>query len=141
MDDDCRCGMTDNIACFRYSCFYKFIYISIVRFGRSNIRIVKKSFNYKLVGKMFVWSTEAGSWHFVPISKKVGQMIKDKFAKNSRGFGSLPVEVTIGKTVWKTSIFPEKTSGSYILPVKAMVRKAEKIEAGDEIEFSVTINI
>lgn len=68
-------------------------------------------------------------------------MIKDKFAKNSRGFGSLPVEVTIGKTVWKTSIFPEKTSGSYILPVKAMVRKAEKIEAGDEIEFSVTINI
>ena len=91
--------------------------------------------------KVFLYAGETANWHFVPISKKIGTEIKDKFGKNSRGFGSLPVEVTVGKTVWKTSIFPDKYSGSYILPLKAAVRKKEGIYAEDKLKFSLEIKI
>jgi hypothetical protein len=40
------------------------------------------------------------------------------------------VEVRIGTSVWKTSIFPSKTSKAYVLPVKAAVRMAEKLVVG-----------
>ncbi|MCA9361816.1 DUF1905 domain-containing protein [Candidatus Kaiserbacteria bacterium] len=89
--------------------------------------------------KMFLWSTEGGAWHFLPVTKQVGMEIKETYGKHARGFGSLPVEVTIGKTSWRTSIFPEKTSGSYILPVKAVVRKNEGLEAGEQVRFQIRV--
>ncbi len=50
-----------------------------------------------------------------------------------RGWGSIRVTATIGETSWQTSMFPSKESGGYLLPVKAAVRKAEGLTAGDEI--------
>ena len=77
-------------------------------------------------------------WHFVSIPKKQAKEIKENFGKHRRGFGSLPVAVTIGKTTWKTSIFPDK-EGPYLLPLKAAVRKKEGIMSGDNITFSIDI--
>ena len=79
--------------------------------------------------------------HFLPITKSIGLEIKDKHGKSARGFGSLPVEVTIGKTIWQTSIFPDKYSGSYVLPVKAKVRKVEDIEAKEKVKFSIKVEV
>ena len=43
------------------------------------------------------------------------------------------VHVRIGETVWATSVFPEKASGSYLLPVKKSVREKEGFDAGDKV--------
>ena len=51
----------------------------------------------------------------------------------------MKVHVTIGATVWDTSIFPDKGSGGWLLPVKAAVRKAEGLVAGDQVQLSVTL--
>jgi hypothetical protein len=42
--------------------------------------------------------------------------------------------VTIGKSTFETSLFPAKEFGSYLLPVKASVRKANNLLAGDNIK-------
>lgn len=55
-----------------------------------------------------------------------------------RGFGSVRVEITIGKTTWRSSIFPEK-SGTYVLPLKAEVRKKENLRAGQTVQVKLTI--
>lgn len=94
---------------------------------------------YSLTAKLTLWPTDTGAWHFLQLPKDIGAEIKERFGANSRGFGSLPVEVTIGATAWKTSIFPVKASGSYILPVKAAVRRAEDIYDGEEVTFSITV--
>lgn len=96
--------------------------------------------SYTMTEKVFLYPGESANWHFVPITKKVGMEIKALFGKSVRGFGSRRVEVTIGKTVWQTSIFPDRYSGSYILPLKAAVRKKEGVEVGDIIVFSIVIN-
>lgn len=94
---------------------------------------------------LWLWSGEGqGSWHFLTIEGDAGEAISAHEAMrrlelgSGRGFGSVKVEAQIGGTSWKTSVFPSKTLG-WILPVKASVRKAEGIVAGDEIEVTLTL--
>lgn len=77
--------------------------------------------------------------HFVSLSRKHSAEIKKVFSAMARGWGSLPVVVTIGKTSWKTSIFPDKKAGAYLLPLKADIRKKESISKGDIIIFWIEI--
>ena len=46
------------------------------------------------------------------------------------GWGSIPIEVTIGKTTWKTSMFPLPKQEAYFIPVKKQVLKKENLKAG-----------
>jgi hypothetical protein len=79
------------------------------------------------------------AWHFVNVDKKVSEKIRKAIGRNTRGFGSVPVSVTIGKTTWQTSVFPDKQSGTYLLPLKKHVRMKEEIAAGDAIRFTLRI--
>ena len=78
-------------------------------------------------------------WRFLVLPKKQSEEIKKTFGKRAGGWGSLRVSVTVGKTEWKTSIFPDKKSASYILPLKAQVRKAEDIADDDTVQFLIKI--
>ena len=93
---------------------------------------------YTMREKVWIYPGAVG-WHFVSTGKKESQAIKEKYGKYHRGFGSLPVMVTIGKTSWMTSIFPESISGTYLLPLKAKIREKEEILADDIITFSIKI--
>jgi hypothetical protein len=75
----------------------------------------------------------ADGWHFVSLPPEIGAEISDITAGIRRGFGSVRVAVTIGGTSWRTSIFPDGKTGTYLLPVKRAVRVAEQVEAGDEV--------
>jgi hypothetical protein len=76
-------------------------------------------------------------WHFVTIPKEISENIEKEFDYLKKGWGSLPVAVTIGKTTWKTSIFPDKKTGGYVLPIKADIRKRENISANDKISLLI----
>ena len=59
--------------------------------------------------------------------------------QKTKGWGMIKVKVTIGSSTWRTTIWPDKASGSFLLPVKAAVRKAEKVSVGDRVEVNMTI--
>jgi hypothetical protein len=92
---------------------------------------MKKKFLFK--SEVWLYPGMAGNWHFVSLSQVDGAEIKKNFSKNVRGWGSLRVEAQTGKTKWETSIFPDKKGGTYILPIKALVRKHEGIYTGEKI--------
>ncbi len=83
----------------------------------------------------------ASAWHFVSIPKKETDDIKKLFSEKKRGWGSLTVSVKLGKTSWKTSIFPESKSGLYLLPLKQAVRAKEGVANGDSIKFEITVSV
>jgi len=87
--------------------------------------------------KIWLYSSEHASWYFVTLSTASAGNLLKQAKKQRRGWGSIPVVVTVGKSVWKTSVFPNADAGGYILPVKAKVRKAEGIEHGDTISFTL----
>lgn len=78
-------------------------------------------------------------WRFLVLSKKDSEEIKTNFGANARGWGSLPVSITVGKTTWDTSIFPDKRSGTYILPLKAKIRKMEDIYDDSKVNFTLKL--
>lgn len=93
---------------------------------------------YKLKSDVVVYSG-MGGWRFLVIPKKAGQEIKEKFAKRAVGWGSIRVSVKIGKTEWKTSIFPDKKSGTYLLPLKKEVRKSESIIDSAKVSYVIKL--
>lgn len=96
-----------------------------------------KSEPHVVKGRAWEWQGK-GAWHFVTIDAKIAQAIKNDWHWPRRGFGSIPVLVTVGKTAWKTSIFPEK-GGTYLLPLKKDVRKKEGIAIGKDITISLEV--
>lgn len=93
---------------------------------------------YKIRSRVWPYPGMVG-WRFLTLPKKQGQEIKDRFGKQAKGWGSLPVSVTIGKTTWDTSIFPDKLSGSYVLPLKVKVRKAEGVLDHSTVSFVIKL--
>lgn len=94
----------------------------------------------KVTASVWLYPGMAGKWHFVSLDKTATEKVKKHQKGKPRvGWGAVPVEVTVGKTIWRTSIFPESKSGTYILPLKAAIRKKEEIYEGDTITFVCVI--
>lgn len=79
------------------------------------------------------------AWYFVSVPEDTTERIEYYFSHEKRGWGSLPVNVTIGKETWKTSIFTDKKTSSFLLPIKAQIRKKEKVNEGDLIQVRLEI--
>lgn len=94
---------------------------------------------YRVRAKIWLYPGTAACWHFVTLPKKQSDQIKVRFGMFTRGWGSLPVRVTVGDTTWKTSIFPDKKSSAYLLPLKADVRKKEGIAVDETIALRLEI--
>lgn len=89
-------------------------------------------------------ATTPAAWFFLTIAGDEADGIRfaaigGQWLDGRKGFGSARVEVTIGDTSWKTSVFPHRESGGWILPVKAAVRKAEGLAEGDEVTVTVSL--
>ncbi len=90
---------------------------------------------------LWIWSSPEApaSWHFLTIDGEAAEAIRATALMRRleggqrRGWRSIRVTATIGDTKWQTSVFPSKDSGGYLLPVKAVVRKAESLIAGDAV--------
>jgi Domain of unknown function (DUF1905) len=78
------------------------------------------------------------AWFFVTIDGDVAAAIRNAAARTA-AWGSVYVTVEVGATKWQTSLFPSKQVGGYLLPMKAAVRKAEKIVEGDIVNARVSI--
>ena len=81
----------------------------------------------------------ADGWHFVSLPAEISADITDITAGIQHGFGSVRVAATIGATSWRTSIFPDSKTGTYLLPVKKAVRVTERLVAGDEVRAHLQI--
>ncbi len=85
-----------------------------------------------------LWLHNAGTWVFVTVPEDESDEIHE-VAPHPGGFGSVRVEVQIGDTTWRTSVFPDSKIGCFVLPIKKAVRKAEGIDIGDTAELELTV--
>lgn len=86
-----------------------------------------------------LWRPENGSWIFATLPHDVSALIADGAGDQGPGFGSVKVEVTIGSSSWRTSVFPSKELQAYILPVKKAVRSAEHLDEGSATKVQLTL--
>lgn len=87
-----------------------------------------------------VWEHDGeAAWHFVSLPNDFADDIAERHAGRAAGFGSIKVMVTIGTTRWSTSLFPDSKRGTYVLPLKRQVRRAEHLAAGDTADVTIEI--
>lgn len=91
-------------------------------------------------GSLFAWhEDQPDSWAFVALPPELSREVDDSLTAPPRGFGSVRVEVTLGSSTWRTSLFPSKPLDTYVLPVKKAVRRAEAIDVDDTATFTIRV--
>lgn len=92
----------------------------------------------KFEGKIFHWRGPA-PFLFVAVPEKQSADIKSVSKLVTYGWGVIPVLAKVGKTQWKTSLFPK--DGRYLVPIKMVVQRAENLKEGDEIKLQLELNL
>ena len=88
-------------------------------------------------GEIWFWRAPA-PWHFITVPDDRCGELASAAALVSYGWGMIPVAARIGGTGWTTSLFPR--DGRYIVPVRAGVRRAERLEVGDTVTVRLTVS-
>lgn len=94
--------------------------------------------NLEFRGEMWFWKGPS-PWHFITVPDEECSELEASSAFVSYGWGMIPVAARIGATAWNTSLFPK--DGRYVVPVKAWVRKAERLELGDEATVHLAVDV
>ena len=98
--------------------------------------------SYSFSAELWEWSAKkSASWCFLSVPDDDADDIEERVGRRAAGFGSVRVEVTIGSSTWKTSLFPSNEEKTYILPVKKAVRAAENLGPGDTADVTITVLI
>lgn len=87
-------------------------------------------------GEIWYWRGPAPHY-FVTVPEKQCRELKAISESVTYGWGMIPALVRIGKTEWKTSLFPK--DGRYIVPLRANVRAAEHIDEGDSVTVRLEV--
>ena len=87
---------------------------------------------------LWLWSGEKASWHFITVPEQPSLEIRGESFGTAGGFGSVKVEPMINGVAWRTSVFPQK-AGTYLLPVKADVRRRAGIAADDVVDVTLAL--
>jgi len=94
--------------------------------------------HFRFTGTVWLWQGDS-PWHFVSLPDDIADEIADLMDGRLRGFGSVRVEVTSKEVTWRTSIFPSKSSGTYILPLKKQVRQELNLSEGSRATFTIDV--
>jgi hypothetical protein len=76
-------------------------------------------------------------YFFAPVPEANAGELRQALRLVTYGWGMIPVEATIGDVAFKTSLFPK--DGTYLLPLKDVVRRKANITAGDVVAVEMTL--
>lgn len=89
-----------------------------------------------------VWTQEStNAWHFVTLPDELSRRIRTLTTGQRKPFGSFHVKARTGLTTWESSLFADTKRNAFLLPVKADVRRKEKIALGDVIEVTISLDL
>jgi hypothetical protein len=87
-------------------------------------------------GELYHWRGPAPH-HFVRLPDELAEELTTVVAAVTYGWGMVPVAAAVGGSRWTTSLWPK--DGGYVLPVKAAVRRAERLELGDLVRVRLSV--
>ena len=90
------------------------------------------------VGEIFHWRGPS-PFHFVAVADDPSAAIEAVASMVTYGWGVIPVEVRIGHTDFRTSLFPK--GGRYLVPIKQAVRTAEQLALGDVVAIRLRLDV
>ena len=87
-------------------------------------------------GTVWEWRGPA-PYHFVTVPADQADTVLELASAVTYGWGMIPVSVALGRSRWRTSLFPK--DGGYVLPLRDSVRKKERIALGDTVHIRLSV--
>jgi hypothetical protein len=87
-------------------------------------------------GSVWEWRGPA-PYHFVTVPAEESARIADIASATTYGWGMIPVEVSLGSSTWRTSLYAK--DGGYVLPLRDSVRKKEEVALGDVVSVRMDV--
>ncbi|MEW2385507.1 DUF1905 domain-containing protein [Micromonospora sp. NPDC047707] len=85
-----------------------------------------------------VWDWRGPSpYHFVTVPREWADVVRQLASGVTYGWGMVPVEVRLGRSRWRTALFPK--DGGYVLPLRDSVRNKEEIELNDVVHVRLVV--
>ncbi|MGE5953567.1 MAG: DUF1905 domain-containing protein [Qipengyuania vulgaris] len=91
------------------------------------------------------WQGNRGTYHLITIAGETAEAIamherlhRLEFGAR-RGFGSVKVAARVGRTQWKTSVFPQSSKTEWVLLVSKEVMRAEDLAEGDNVPLELEL--
>jgi hypothetical protein len=91
---------------------------------------------FDFTAELWLHDAMPGAWYFITLPLDAADELRA--TQERRGFGSVRVHAAIGDSTWDTSVFPDTKTGSFVLPVRAAVRRRQEIDQGDQVTVSIT---
>jgi hypothetical protein len=88
---------------------------------------------FTFTAEMWEWRGPA-PFYFLSVPEDQAEDIHEAARVVSYGWGMIPIKAEIGGIAFKTSMFAK--NGTYVVPVKSVVRVPLNIEVGDNVEVS-----
>ncbi len=92
--------------------------------------------NIEFSGRIWYWRGPA-PWYFVTVPPEECRALKAISNVVTYGWGMIPVRVRIEGSVYSTALWPK--NDSYIVPIKASIRKAEALDEGDMVTVRLEV--
>ncbi|MDL2262471.1 DUF1905 domain-containing protein [Bacteroidales bacterium OttesenSCG-928-I21] len=96
---------------------------------------------YQFSAKIWHYSTTVGmsGWTIICLPKELASEIRENLKSLEEGWGRMKVTAKIGNTEWKTAIWFDTKNDTYLLPLKAEIRKKENLEIDQVVESTIWI--
>jgi len=89
--------------------------------------LLKISYEFSAI----VWQYSGqGNWYFVSLPVELASEIRQHSKWQEEGWGRMKAKAKIGQTDWESAIWYDKKHGTYLLPLKKVIRLKEQIEVG-----------
>ncbi len=92
--------------------------------------------DFEFSGEIWYWRGPS-PFYFVTVPEQECGELQAMSRFVTYGWGMIPATVRIGRTTWRTALFPK--DGRYIVPIKASVRQAETLDVGDTVTLRLEV--
>ena len=99
---------------------------------------MQTTLKYTFKGKVWKHPGQSG-WYFITVPKVLSTEIRNHSKWQEEGWGRLNIQATIHQTQWQTAIWFDTKNDSYLLPIKAEIRRKHDIKEGDVLDITITI--
>ena len=100
-----------------------------------------KGIKYEFTAKVWNYSSTGGTcgWYIACLPKEMSKEIRENLKFLEEGWGLLKMTAKIGNSQWATAIWFDTKLQTYLLPIKAEIRKKEKIETDKDVKIMIRI--
>ena len=100
-----------------------------------------KGIKFEFSAKVYQYSSsvEMSGWTFVSLPKEMSIEIRDNFKWLEQGWGRMKVTAKIGDSEWQTAVWFDTKQDTYLLPLKAQIRKKENIVLDKDVDVFIWV--